>query len=160
MNLTSKERVNYAMNLQRPDRVPLMCQFSIGSMLQQLKPDPVDFWYDKNVFADGLIELRRIFRFDGILVSLHGHSDNWKDQIIKREQTDEGKIKLTFKGRTELHTLTDLPFVSFNEKIIPPDIEEIDIDRNIPSVIDYIPVSNNLHFNFDTNNLFNIFDIT
>lgn len=76
MEMTSKERILAAMNLQRPDRVPLMCQFSIGCMMEQLHPDPVAFWYDQQTFADGLIELRERFRFDGILVSLHGHSDD------------------------------------------------------------------------------------
>lgn len=159
MKLTSKERINYAMNLQRPDKVPLMCQFSIGSMLQQLKPDPVEFWYDKNIFASGLVELCRRFKFDGILVSLHGHSDNWKNELVKKEQLEEGKYKLIFKDRIEIHSLDDLPFVTFQEPKIPRAIEEIDIDKDILSVIDYIPVSNNLHFQLDTNNLFEIFDI-
>lgn len=159
MELTSKERINCAMNLQKPDRIPLMCQFSIGSMMNQLHPDPVAFWYDKNVFAEGLIELCKKFRFDGILVSLHGHYDNWKDKLVKSEQIDKENIKLTFENRTEVHSLTDLPLIIFNESQIALDIEEIDIDKNIPSVINYIPVSSNLHFNLDTNNLFDIFDI-
>ena len=115
MKYTSKERVNFAMNLQKPDRVPLMCQFSIGCMLQQLKQDPVKFWYDKNIFADGLIELCKRFEFDGILVSLHGHSNNWKNNLIKKEKLDEGKYKLIFKDRIEVHSLNDLPFVTFHE---------------------------------------------
>ena len=159
MKLTSKERMNCAMDLQRPDKVPLMCQFSIGSMLQQLKPDPVEFWYDKNIFADGLVKLCKIFKFDGILVSLHGHSDNWKNELIKKEQLDGGRCKLIFKDRIEIHSLDDLPFVTFQEPQIPCAIEEIDIDKDILSVIDYIPVSNNLRFHLDTNNLFEIFDI-
>lgn len=159
MKLTSKERVNYAMNLQKPDRIPLMCQFSIGSMMHQLQPDPVAFWYDKDVFADGLITLCREFRFDGILVSLHGHSNVWKDTLVKSEKTEKGNIKLTFKDRTEVHSLTDLPFITFNEKKIIPDIEEIDPDKDVPSVIDYIPVSGNLYFNLDRDHLFDIFDI-
>ena len=159
MKHTPKERINYAMNLQKPDRIPLMCQFSIGSMLQQLQPDPVEFWYDKNNFADGLITLCKEFRFDGILVSLHGHSSNWKDILVKREQMNDGNIKLTFKDRTEVHSLTDLPLITFNEHKITPDIEEFDLDKDVPSEINYIPVSNNLHFKLDTNNLFDIFDI-
>jgi hypothetical protein len=159
MKLTPKERVNFAMNLQKPDRVPLMCQFSIGSMMHQLQPDPVDFWYDKTIFANGLIELCQKFKFDGILVSLHGHSDKWKDTLIGREQMDDGNIKLTYKDRTEVHSLTDLPLVTFKEKRNIPDIEEIDIDTDIPGEIDYIPVSGNLYFDLDTNNLFEIFDI-
>ena len=159
MKLTSKESINSAMNLQKPDKVPLMCQFSIGSMMHQLQPDPVAFWYDKNVFAEGLIELCKKFKFDGILVSLHGHSDNWKTKLINSERIDERSIKLTFEDRTEIHSKTDLPFIIFNESQIVPDIEEIDVKKDIPSVISYIPVSNNLHFNLETNNLFDIFDI-
>lgn len=75
---TSRDRILAAMNLQKPDKVPLMCQFSIGSMMTHLKPNPYEFWYDKNVFADGLIRLCEMFKFDGILVSLHGHSENGK----------------------------------------------------------------------------------
>jgi uroporphyrinogen-III decarboxylase len=159
MKLTSKERINYAMNLQKPDRVPLMCQFSIGSMMHQLQADPVGFWYDKNVFADGLVELCKNFKFDGILVSLHGHSDNWKDKLLNSEHIDNENIKLTFEDRSELHSLKELPLITFNEKKATLNIEEIDVEKDIPSVIDYIPVSINLHFKLNTNNLFDIFDV-
>jgi len=159
MKLTSKERINYAMDLQRPDKVPLMCQFSIGSMLQQLQPDPVEFWYNKNIFADGLVKLCKIFKFDGILVSLHGHSDNWRNELIKKQQLDGGKYKLIFKDRIEIHSLGDLPFVTFQENRKTFDIEEIDVENDISTVIDYIPVSNNLYFRLDTTNPFEIFDI-
>lgn len=157
--LTARERINLAMDLQKPERVPLMCQFSIGSMFQQLKPDPVEFWYDQNIFANGLITLCRKFRFDGILVSLHGHSEKWKDGLLKREVLDEENIRLTFENRTELHSLNDLPFITFKNNKPTPDISEIDIDKDIPGIIDYIPVSNNLHFNLDRDHLFDIFDI-
>ena len=103
MKLTSKERVNIAMNLNKPDRVPLMCQFSIGSMLQQLKPDPVEFWYNKKVFAEGLVELCKRFKFDGILISLHGHSENWRKELVSQELLDDGKQKLIYNDRTEIH---------------------------------------------------------
>ena len=157
--LTSKERINLAMNLQKPDRVPLMCQFSIGSMFRQLKPNPVEFWYDKDIFAGGLITLCEKFRFDGILISLHGHPDKWNDDILKSEQMDNGNIRLTYEDRTELHSLDDLPFVKFKNNKPVPDINEIDIDKDIPEVIDYIPVSNNLHFKLDRYHLFDIFDL-
>lgn len=157
--MTPKERVNYSMNLRKPDRVPLMCQFSIGSMFQQLKPDPVEFWYNQNVFADGLVELCRRFRFDGILVSLHGHSREWDKELERRELLEDGKQKLIFRDRIEIHSPEDLPFVTFRGNHQKPDIEEVDIERDIPSAIDYIPVSNNLHYSLDVNNLFEIFEL-
>ncbi len=156
---TSKERVKAAMNLQHPDRVPLMCQFSIGSMMTQLKPNPVEFWYDKNVFADGLIRLCEMFRFDGILVSLHGHSDRWKQDLLNYECVNEGNYKLTYPYRTEVHSWTDLPLVSYSKPKKLPTIEEIDVEKDIPSEINYIPVSQNLYFDLDKASLFDIFDI-
>ena len=157
--LTSKERVKAAMNLQHPDRVPLMCQFSIGSMMNQLKPNPVEFWYDKNVFADGLISLCETFRFDGILVSLHGHSDKWKKDLLKSECLEEGNYKLTYPDRTEVHSWTDLPLVTYSQPKRLPAIEDIDVEKDIPSVINYIPVSQNLYFDLDQATMFDIFDI-
>ena len=156
---TSKQRINAAMNLEKPDRVPLMCQFSIGSMMQQLQPNPVEFWYDKNVFADGLVELCRKFSFDGILVSLHGHSDNWKKDLTGYELMEPGNYKLTYPDRTEVHSLTDLPLITFNQKKSQKTIEEIYIELDIPSEINYIPVSHNLYFDLDSEGLFDIFDM-
>ena len=156
---TSKERVKAAMNLQHPDRVPLMCQFSIGSMMTQLKPNPVEFWYDKNVFADGLITLCEMFRFDGILVSLHGHSDKWKRDLLNYEFVNEGNYKLTYPNRTEIHSWTDLPLVAYSQPKTLPAIEAINVETDIPSEINYIPVSQNLYFDLDKASLFDIFDI-
>ena len=158
MSFTPKQRINHAMNLQKPDRVPLMCQFSIGSMMQQLLPDPAEFWYDQEKFANGLITLCEKFKFDGILVSLHGHSERWKETLISKEEVSPGFLKLTFDDRIELHSINDLPLITFNNKRIPKDIDEIDVETDIPSVIDYIPVSANLHFKLDSLNLFGIFD--
>ncbi|KAF0237250.1 MAG: Uroporphyrinogen decarboxylase [Prolixibacteraceae bacterium] len=157
--MTSKERINAAMNLQHPDRVPLMCQFSIGSMMIQLKPNPVDFWYDKNIFAEGLITLCEKFKFDGILVSLHGHSDKWGKDLLSTECIGEGEYMLTYPDRTEVHSWTDLPLVKFNEMKTMPSIEDIDIEKDIPSVINYIPVSHNLYFDIEQENMFDVFDI-
>lgn len=38
--MTPKERVKAAMDLQSPDKTPLMCQFSFGHMLLQLDVSP------------------------------------------------------------------------------------------------------------------------
>jgi len=156
--MNSRQRVVNAMNLRAPDRVPLMCQFSLGFMMNQLKPDPVLFWYDMKSFADGLIKLRNMFRFDGILVSLHGHSDNWKKGLLKTEIIDEGTTVLHYEDRTETHSWIDLPVISFQNQRQPKAIEDIDIERDIPDEIDYIPVSGNLYYRLDRGNLYAIFD--
>lgn len=158
MSYTPRERVLAAMNLQKPDRVPLMCQFSIGSMMQQLKPSPAEFWYDGELFAIGLVELCKRFNFDGILVSLHGHSPNWREKVLSFKELEEGKQELIFEDRRELHSWTDLPMVKYFNKSLPKSIDEIDVDKDVPDVIDYIPVSQNLYFKIDKEHPFDIFD--
>ena len=154
----SRKRVVQAMNLTTPDRVPLMCQFSIGFMMNQLKPDPVMFWYDMKTFADGLIQLREIFRFDGILVSLHGHSDDWKKGIVKTENIGAHQTMLHYDDRTEEHSWTDLPIVHFLNPKPVKTIENIDIDSDLPHELDYIPVSGNLYFRLNREKMYSIFD--
>src|SRR3989339_228936 len=157
MSYTPRERVMAAMNLQKPDRVPLMCQFSIGSMMQQLKPSPAEFWYDGELFALGLVELCNRFDFDGILVSLHGHSPDWRDKVISFKELEEGRQELVFEDRQELHSWTDLPMVKYFDKAALKNIDDIDIDNDVPDVIDYIPVSQNLYFKIDKDHPFDIF---
>lgn len=158
MNMTPRERVITAMSLRKPDRVPLMCQFSIGAMMQHLKPSPSEFWYDGRLFAIGITELCERFSFDGILVSLHGHSPVWRDSIKSVKNIEEGKQLLVFEDRTEIHSWDDLPLVKYNIKSKKPDIETIDIDKDIPDIIDYIPVSQDLYFKIDPDCRFGIFD--
>ena len=155
--LTPRERVLAAMNLQKPDQVPLMCQFSIGSMMQQLQPVPEDFWYDGKIFADGLIALREMFRFDGILVSLHGHNPDWRDEIVKTEKDEQGSRLVYFNDRMEIHSLTELPCVKYFTPPAKIDIEKLDIDT-LPDEIDYIPVSSDLYFKLNKEHLYSIFD--
>ncbi|MFA5850853.1 MAG: uroporphyrinogen decarboxylase family protein [Bacteroidales bacterium] len=157
MSYTPRERVLAAMNLQKPDRVPLMCQFSIGSMMQQLKPSPAEFWYDGELFALGLVELCNRFDFDGILVSLHGHSPDWRDKVMSFKELEEGRQELVFEDRQELHSWTDLPMVKYFDKPASKNIDDIDVDKDVPDVIDYIPVSQNLYFKIDKDHPFDIF---
>ena len=157
-SMENRQRVIKAMNLETPDRAPLMCQFSLGFMMTQLKPDPALFWYDMKTFADGLIQLRETFRFDGILVSLHGHSDEWKNGLLKMEHVDDDVTMLHYEDRIEEHSWTDLPVVHFKKSKPVKNIEDMDVERDIPGELDYIPVSGNLYFRLDKENLYGIFN--
>lgn len=156
--MTPRERVARAMALEQPDRVPLMCQFSIGSMMHQLKPSPAEFWYDGALFAMGISELCQRFSFDGILVSLHGHDPNWRDNVLSVKKIEEGKQELTFDDRTEIHCWNDLPLVKFNNLTKRKSITDKNILLDVPDSIDYIPVSQNLYFKIDSKHKFDIFD--
>jgi len=43
--MTPKERLALAMELTVPDRVPVMCQMSIGHMLIRTGHSPSEFWH-------------------------------------------------------------------------------------------------------------------
>lgn len=79
--------------------------------------------------------------------------------MIKSEFIEEGNYKLTYPDRIEVHSWTDLPMVSFIQGKVQKNIEDIDIEIDIPSVINYIPVSQNLYFDLDQVALFDVFDI-
>lgn len=145
------------MSLKTPDRVPVMCQLSIGHMLQQLNISSSEFWFDANTFAKGLVELREIYHFDGILVSLHGHKQNWRDDILFIEKEGENEI-ITLKDYRMIFTRDDLPIVTFFNVRNKVKIDEICLD-DLPESINYIPVSQDLHFNIDLNNKLEIFDL-
>ncbi len=115
-----RERVLTAMQLQHPDRVPLMCQFSFGFMIQQLKGkgiSPMEFWLDAHKYVEGLLILRNRYNFDGILVSVHGHFENWESRIEILETVNGAKVA-TYPDRRETYSDDDLPSAEFLIKII------------------------------------------
>jgi len=151
-SMTPRERIRTAMAGGTPDRVPLMCQMSIGHMLLQLQVRPSEFWHDADCFADGLVRLREQYAFDGILVSLHGHDPDWRSGIAGSEMKD-GVETITWKtgGRTTYLT-DDLPM---HDAGVPR--QQRDPAEPIPTVITYIPVSGGLHFALRQDHLFDIF---
>lgn len=157
--MTARERVLRAMELQRPDRVPLMCQFSWGFMNQQLKGEgisPMELWLDAHKYAEGLMLLRDRFEFDGILVSVHGHYSNWKSRI-KEYEIVKGMEVATLEDRKESYPEDDLPtaiFLNINRQAI----EDIDVDK-LPDEIQHIPASRDCHGMIDWSNPFLVFDI-
>ncbi|MEN8122784.1 MAG: uroporphyrinogen decarboxylase family protein [Bacteroidota bacterium] len=157
--MTSRERVIKAMNMEKPDRVPVMCQFSIGFMNQQVKETgitPMELWYDVEKYAETLVFLRERFDFDGILVTLFGHDLNWRKKIKKLESVD-GVERATFEDRVETFVDNDLLVGKFfNDR--KQNIDEVDIDE-IPEVLDYIPASKGCYIFIDNTDPYKIFKI-
>jgi len=155
--MNSKERMKAAMNLKPVDKTPVMCQMSIGHMLIQTGLPPCDFWFDKDTFAKGLVQLREIYNFDGILVSLHGHSPDWRDSIIKIEKIEESELAELKNGDKIVFPFNDLPYYIYKNKIERPQLSDI-TENSLPKILDYIPVSANLYFHIDQQNKFNILE--
>ena len=127
-------------------------------MQLQLKCSPADFWHDVNVFADGLIAMREIYNFDGILVSLHGHHPRWRDEIESRRMTAEEEEIIWKNGDKTMHVFNDLPrHIAVHAKQ-PITAAEYDLNA-LPNILSYIPVSQGLYFHIDWDHPFDIFSI-
>jgi MtaA/CmuA family methyltransferase len=159
INLNSRERVIKAMNFENPDRVPLMCQFSIGFMLRQIKVSPSEFWFDQAVYLDGLIELRNIFRFDGILVTLFGHKTDWRNDVIRISKDIEGET-VYWKNEDKTYCpYNDLPV--HYAAVQKPKIDISDFDpESLSDELCYIVVSQGLDFKINSAERFAVLNKT
>jgi len=156
--MTPKERMAKAMNLEVPDRVPVMCQMSIGHMLLQTGCRPSEFWFAKEAFAEGLLEMRNLYNFDGILISLHGHSPVWMKDIDRIQSEWNEEIIIWQNGDRTIFTKDDLPRHYPAEKKYPPSISDFDPD-SLPPEIDFIPVTQGLDFPIDLGHPYDILDL-
>ena len=157
--MTPRERLIKAMNMEKPDRVPVMCQFSIGFMNQQIKEmgiTPMELWLDAEKYAEALIFLRECFDFDGILVTLFGHDLNWRKKIRKLEIAN-GIEKATFENRVETYVDDDLLVGQFfiDRK---QNIDEVNLE-DIPEVLNYIPASKGCYIFLNYTDRYRIFNI-
>jgi hypothetical protein len=60
------------MQHQIPDRVPVMCQLTLGHYFLNLKDrlKPHEIWFTSEGFAEALLTLRERYGFDGILINI------------------------------------------------------------------------------------------
>jgi uroporphyrinogen-III decarboxylase len=156
--MTPKQRMAAAMAGSVPDRVPVMCQMSIGHMLLQTGAEPARFWHAADTFADGLVKMRSLYGFDGILVSLHGHSAGWERRIAAVEQGPGGERVRWKNGDTTFFPFDDLPVVQPAGPPVRPEFGRFD-PESLPAEAAYIPVSQGLRFALDPEHLFDAISI-
>ena len=90
--MTSRERMAIAMRKEIPDRVPGMCQLSLGHYLLNTGISPARLWHCTESFVEALLMLRERYRFDGILINLPGHPENWREEIEAIEEKTDAEI--------------------------------------------------------------------
>lgn len=136
-----------------PDRVPVMCQMSIGHMLRQTGASPSRFWHSSEDFVAGLLALRSKYRFDGILVSLHGHAPDWERRVLSLARGPDGERVRWKTGDETFFSVDDLPVVRPARPPVRPRFEDFD-PAALPDRPAYIPVSQGLRFELDPDRLF------
>ncbi len=90
--MNSRERMNTAMRLGTPDRVPVMCQLALGHYFLHSGLDAIDIWHDSDAFAEALIRLQQRYGFDGILINLPGRDPSWRSSVRSIETSGDERI--------------------------------------------------------------------
>ncbi len=109
--MNGKERIALAMAHQQADRVPVMCQLSLGHYFINLRErwKPHEILYSSEAFADALVTLCRRYRFDGILINVPGRDPGWMRDVSSITENDEGEVITWTDGRVTLIPWDDNP---------------------------------------------------
>lgn len=143
--MNGKERMALAMKMEKPDRVPLMCQPSWGFILKQVPGlDPVDMWHNtEGAYAKALCWISERFNFDGVMIPAVGLApieeakvENW---VFENK---EGPVVSFLNGDSCVYCRDELP--RFQYKIAPEiTIDQLDPEQ-IPDNISFLPPSMHL----------------
>lgn len=95
---SSKTRMARAMNREPVDRVPVMCQLSIGHYLLNTEASPSELWFTSEGFADALVAMQQRYRFDGILINLPGRDPDWRKDVDRIEKDERGDETVHWKN--------------------------------------------------------------
>lgn len=109
--MNSRDRIDEAMRLREPDRVPVMCQLSLGHYFLNTAFGAVEIWHSTEAFAEALIELQQRYGFDGILVNLPGRDPRWRRHVRSVEENGGGDIVRWIDGSYTVCPEDDNPHV-------------------------------------------------
>lgn len=121
------------MRLERPDRVPVMCQPSLGFVLKQLPElDPIDVWHNHDgALARAFCTISQRFGFDGVLIPAVGSAPLDERTVARIDRTHpEGPVVHFRNGDSCLYCRNDLPRYTH---AVPP---EQDIGAVDPLAVD------------------------
>ncbi len=139
------DRVRLAMKLERPDRVPLMCQPSWGFVLKQVQGlDPVALWHNEDgIYAESFAWISERFRFDGVLIPAVGLSPLDTKRLARVDTAcREGPLVEFDNGDRCIYCRDDLPRY---EHAVPPETTIGEMDpESVPETITFLPPSNRL----------------
>ncbi|HEX2867346.1 MAG TPA: uroporphyrinogen decarboxylase family protein [Ignavibacteriales bacterium] len=119
--MTSKERMQLAMSLKKPDRVPVMCQLSLGHYFLYSGVNPMDIWYTSEGFSEALVRMQRQYKFDGILINLPGREPDYDKHILGIEKKDNETVIKWKNGSYTVFPVNDNPhyFLSDGSRPFP-----------------------------------------
>ena len=134
--VSGRERVQSAMALGKPSEIPVMCQLSIGHILLNTSVDPIDFNFTNKGYAQGLLEIRDRYDFDGILIHKPGREERLLD-LAHQEESETGVTLIFPDGGRILCRNDDDPQYLSPEGFKKPSIENCEFER----IVDNVPPS-------------------
>ncbi len=139
--MNGKERIARTMRHQIPDRVPVMCQLSMGHYSLNGGYKPHEIWYETEAFADATVKLARRYCFDGILVVLPGRpADYLAKNLMAIQESPEGQTLTWRNGDHTFFPWDDMPHhhPANPEKPQRANFESFDPETGLEHVDDYL----------------------
>jgi len=139
--MTGRERIALTMRHKEPDRVPVMCQLSIGHYNLNGGYKPHEIWYETEAFADATVKLAQRYRFDGILVVLAGRPRNYLDQnLVSIQENEEGEWLTWRNGDRTFMPWDDMPhhYPADSSRPARANYETFDPERDIRQIDGYL----------------------
>jgi len=114
-----------------PDRVPVMCQLSLGHYFLHAGIDAVEIWHETAAFGDALLALQRYYGFDGILVNLPGRDPRWRTHLRSIEPRGRDRVLHWENGYVTVAPPDDNPHVyrEATNDVVRPAFEDLVPDR-------------------------------
>ncbi len=122
-----------AMSHKTPDRVPVMCQLSLGHYFLNCGYKPSEIWFDSDTFAFALLDLQKKYGFDGVLINLPGRPDDWEKHMVSYRKASDFEEIIWDNGYETIIPHDDNPHTFLPGKIPLPRAAFESIDLKISS---------------------------
>lgn len=128
------------MRHRTPDRVPVMCQLSMGHYNLNGGYSPHEIWYETEAFADATVKCARRYGFDGILVVLPGRPPGYLENVVSLREDEDGQHLTWRNGDRTFLPWDDMAhhYPADSSRPTRARFETFDPDRDIGAIDNYL----------------------
>ena len=137
--MNGRERIALTMQHKEPDRVPVMCQLSLGHYLINTDISPHELWYSSEALAEAMVTLQRRYRFDGILVNCPGRPPGFLSNVVRIDKNQDGEWLTWMDGGRTFLPWDDSPHFYPADETRPDRADFETLDPEHLEDIDYYP---------------------
>lgn len=125
--MNSKDLVRAAMKLERPPRIPVMCQMANGHTILNTGVHPIDYFTSDEVWSECLLEMRAKYDFDGILCHKPGRVKDLMELVTSIDREMEVPTLYLRDGARIECTRNDDAYYKAAPGFKRPTIDEVDL---------------------------------